>query len=120
MGVRISTILTCHNRPINGQRVRKKPAPKRFNGGNRQHMAGIDERLEIKPRIRKVDWRRVVTMLDEMPAETEAFIGVLDQSVRTHLRKGRYSYIDPSKYVIWTESVQGSRTQARLYMKRKE
>jgi hypothetical protein len=54
-----------------------------------------------------------------MEPETEAFIGVLDQSVRTHLRKGRYSYVDPSKYVIWTEALPGSRTKARLYMKRK-
>ena len=83
-------------------------------------MDSIDRRSEVKPRVRKIDWRHVVRLLDEMPPQTEAFIGVLDQSVRTHLKKGRYSYIDPSRYVIWTESVDGSRTKARLYMKRKE
>lgn len=82
-------------------------------------MDSIDGRSEVKARVRKIDWRHVVRLLDEMPPQTEAFIGVLDQSVRTHLKKGRYSYIDPSKYVIWTESVDGSRTKARLYMKRK-
>ena len=82
-------------------------------------MERIDGRSEVKPRVRKVDWQRVVSILDELPVETEAFIGLFDQSVRTHLRKGRYSYIDPSRYVIWTEAVPGSRTQARLYMKRK-
>ena len=76
-------------------------------------------RPEVKPRVRKIDWQRVVSILDDMEPETEAFIGVLDQSVRTHLKKGRYSYVDPSKYVIWTEALPGSRTKARLYMKRR-
>jgi len=83
-------------------------------------MGSIDARPEVKPRVRKIDWQRVISILDDMPPMTEAFIGVVDQSVRTHLRKGRYSYIDPTKYVIWTEKMPGSRTQARLYMKRKE
>ena len=70
-------------------------------------------------RVRKIDWRRVIEELDALPPQTDALIGVVDQSVRTHLKKGRYSYIDPSRYVIWTEGLPGSRTQARLYMRRK-
>lgn len=82
-------------------------------------MDSIDGRPKVKPRVRKIDWQRVVSELDALPPQTNAFIGVVDQSIRTHLKKGRYTYIDPSRYVIWTEAVAGSRTQARLYMKRK-
>lgn len=77
-------------------------------------------RPEDVARVRKIDWRRVIEELDALPPQTDALIGVVDQSVRTHLKKGRYSYIDPSRYVIWTEGLPGSRTQARLYMRRKE
>lgn len=73
----------------------------------------------VKPRVRKIDWQRVISELDALPAETQAFIGVVDQSVRTHIKKGRYSYIDPSRYDVWTEAVPGSRTQARLFMQRR-
>lgn len=76
-------------------------------------------RPEDVARVRKIDWRRVIKELDALPPQTDALIGVVDQSVRTHLKKGRYSYIDPSRYVIWTEGLPGSRTQARLYMRRK-
>lgn len=76
-------------------------------------------RPEDVARVRKIDWRRVIEELDALPPQTDALIGVVDQSVRTHLKKGRYSYIDPSRYVIWTEGLPGSRTQARLYMRRK-
>ena len=82
-------------------------------------MDSTDGRPEVKPRVRKIDWQRVVRELDALPPQTNTFIGVVDQSIRTHLKKGRYTYIDPSRYVIWTEAVAGSRTQARLYMKRK-
>lgn len=82
-------------------------------------MEGIDRRHDVTPRVRKIDWQRVVSILDDMEPMTKAFIGIVDQSVRTHLRKGRYSYIDPSKYVIWTVKIPESRTQARLYMQRK-
>lgn len=84
-------------------------------------MGRTDKRPEgVKPRVRKIDWRRVISELDAMPPETQAFIGVVDQSVRTHIKKGRYSYIDPSRYDVWTEAVPGSRTQARLFMQRRQ
>lgn len=83
-------------------------------------MGSTSERpQDVKPRVRKIDWRHVINILETLPDETDAFIGVVDQSVRTHLKKGRYSYIDPSRYHIWTEAIPGSRTQARLYMKRR-
>ena len=43
----------------------------------------------------------------------------MDQSVRSQILMGRYKYIDPSKYIIWTEKCSDSRTQVNLYMKRK-
>lgn len=74
-----------------------------------------DQRVP-KPRVRKVDWREVVTQLDQLPAGTAVLVATLDQSVRTHIKNGRYSYIDPDKYEVWTELVEGSRTQANIYM----
>ena len=69
-------------------------------------------------RIKQTDWLSVIDFLDENPAAT-AFVGVMDQSIRTHIRNGRFSYIDPDKYEVWTEAENGSRTRARLYMKKK-
>jgi hypothetical protein len=69
-------------------------------------------------RIRQTDWLSVIDFLDQNPAAT-AFVGVMDQSIRTHIRNGRFSYIDPNKYEVWTEAEAGSRTRARLYMKKK-
>lgn len=84
-------------------------------------MGRSDERPEgVKPRVRKIDWQRVISELETLPPETQAFIGVVDQSVRTHIKKGRYSYIDPSRYDVWTEGIPGSRTQARLFMQRRQ
>jgi hypothetical protein len=78
-----------------------------------------DDRSDVTARVRKINWRRVISELDALPPETQAFIGVLDQSVRTHIKKGRYKYIDPDRYDVWTYAVPGSRTQARLYMQRR-
>lgn len=70
-------------------------------------------------KVRKFDWRLVVQQLDELPAGTDVLVGVMDQSIRTHIRRGRIKYIDPDKYDIWTEAIQGQRTQARLFMRRR-
>lgn len=71
-----------------------------------------------RPRIRKVDWRRAITELEASPAGSAVYVGILDQSVRTHINTGRYAYIDPRKYKAYTKAVQGSRTQAHLYLYR--
>lgn len=68
------------------------------------------------PRVRKIDWLKV---LEQCDTHGSVFVGVVDQSMRTHIRKGRFSYIDPAKYDVWTESHEGSRTQARLYMSKR-
>jgi len=69
-------------------------------------------------RVRKFDWRLVIKQLDEMPAGTVVLVGIMDQSIRTHIRNGRIKYIDPDKYDIWTEVVDGQRTRARLFMRK--
>ena len=74
---------------------------------------------EPKSRIKQIDWRSVVRQLDELDTDTAAFIGVVDQSMRTHITNGRVAYIDPAKYEVWTHAIEGSRTRARLYMRRK-
>jgi hypothetical protein len=73
---------------------------------------------DARARIRETDWLSVIRYLDDNPEEI-AFIGVMDQSIRTHIRKGRFKYIDPSKYEVWTESFDGSRTRAKVYMRKK-
>lgn len=52
-----------------------------------------------------------------MPGTT-FYVGIVDQSVRTHLRKGRYRYINPSLYDAWTEKT-GDGTKAHLFVRRK-
>ena len=70
-------------------------------------------------RVRVFDWRLVIKKLDEMPAGTTVLVGIMDQSIRTHIRNGRIKYIDPDKYDIWTEAVDGQRTRARLFMRKR-
>lgn len=70
-------------------------------------------------RVRKVDWSKVTAMLEELPAGTDVFIGVFDQSVRSHIKAGRIVGVDPRKYDVWTESHNGSRTKHKLFMSRK-
>jgi hypothetical protein len=69
-------------------------------------------------RVRETDWVSVIKYLDEHP-NSITFIGEMDQSIRTHIRKGRFKYIDPNKYDVWTKSVDGSRTRANIYMRKK-
>ena len=73
-----------------------------------------------RARVKDIDWQRVIAEVDALPDGDAAFVGVMDQSMRTHIRNGRFSYIDPSKYEVWTESDNGSRTRARLFMRRKQ
>ena len=70
--------------------------------------------------VRKFDWRLVVSQLDSLPAGTTVLVGVMDQSIRTHIKNGRISYIDPSAYEVWTETFKGSRTKARLFMRKRQ
>lgn len=82
-------------------------------------MGESDSNVRRKPPVRKIDWRKVIAEVDALPPGTAAYVGDLDQSVRTHIRKGRYAYIDPSKYTVWTRSIEGSRTKAQIYLMRK-
>lgn len=71
-------------------------------------------------RVRKVDWLKVLAMLDEKPGEWH-LIGEFDQSLRTQIRKGKYSYIDPALYEAVTRRIaEKPRTRAMLYMRRRE
>lgn len=72
-----------------------------------------------KQRVRKIDWKRVIHELDQLPAGTPVLVATLDQSVRTHIKSGRYAYIDPDKYEVWTVKKEGSRTLADIYMMRR-
>lgn len=71
-------------------------------------------------RVRKVDWLKVLSMLDEKPGEWH-IVGEFDQSLRTRIRQGSYSYIDPAKYEVVTRRAAGKpRTRGDLYMRRRE
>jgi hypothetical protein len=72
-----------------------------------------------KPRVRKVDWREVIKILDEQPPDTPVFVGVFDQSMRSHIKNGRFKYIDPRRYNVWTVQFGGQRTRASLFISRK-
>ena len=77
------------------------------------------EPKQPKPRVKKIDWRAVLRHADELGPDFAVFVGEVDQSMRTHIRKGRFSYIDPSRYEVWTHAIEGSRTRARLYLRSK-
>jgi|TARA_R110000822_G_scaffold31579_2_gene91314 hypothetical protein len=64
----------------------------------------LKENSEPIVRVRKVDWKKVIRELDALPLNTTVYVGVLDQSMRTHLKKGRMKYLNPDLYDIWTEN----------------
>ena len=70
-------------------------------------------------RVRKVNWTKVLAILDAAPGEWH-LIGEFDQSVRTHIKQGRYVHIDPVLYDATTSKVEGKpRRRANLYLMRK-
>lgn len=71
-----------------------------------------------RSRRRNIDWVKVRDMANESPG-TAFKIGVMDQSIRTHIRKGRISYINPALYDVWTVKEPGTRTRASLFIRRK-
>lgn len=73
-----------------------------------------------RPRVKHIDWQRVIAEVDALSDGECVMIADVDQSMRTHIRKGRFAYIDPSKYEVWTEGIDGSRTRANLFMRRKQ
>lgn len=100
--------------------VRRQSAAHHRKVGDRQAMeASSHPDRTPKPRIKQIDWQSVVRHADEVGPDSAVFVGEVDQSMRTHIRKGRFAYIDPSKYEVWTHAIEGSRTRARLYMRRK-
>lgn len=69
-------------------------------------------------RVRKVNWLKVLEILDANPGQWH-LIGEFDQSIRTHIRKGRYKYIDPTKYECVTRRIAGKApTRANVHMRR--
>ena len=70
--------------------------------------------------VRRFDWRIVLSQLDSLPTGSIVMVGVMDQSIRTHIKNGRISYIDPALYEVWTESHEGHRTKARLFMRKRQ
>lgn len=76
-------------------------------------------------RVRLVDWAAVLKQLDQAAidnpeGEEWGRIGVFDQSLRTHIRQGRYAHIDPTKYEVTTRRAPGEkRSRAILFMRRK-
>ena len=72
-----------------------------------------------KRRVRKVNWLKVLEELDQKPGEW-ALIGIFDRSVRTHIAKGRYTYIDPALYETTTTRLEdGPRNLGHLFMRRR-
>ena len=70
-------------------------------------------------RVRKVDWAKVLKILDENPG-TMHLIGEFNQSVRSHINQGRYPNVDPNLYFAMTSKLEnGPRSRALLYMMRK-
>lgn len=70
-------------------------------------------------RVRKVNWVKVLQILDANPGVWH-LIGEFDQSVRSHINKGRYKYIDPKIYEAVTSRIPDKPRQiAELRMRRR-
>jgi hypothetical protein len=73
-----------------------------------------------QPRVRNIDWLQVIQQLEQLPAGQAVYIGVLDQSVRTQINQGRYSYIDPDMYRAYTKAALDlGPTKAHIYLYRR-
>jgi|Laugrespbdmm15sd_2_1035082.scaffolds.fasta_scaffold267858_1 hypothetical protein len=76
-----------------------------------------------RTRVRLIDWHDVMRQLDESSVTNPGAwgrVGEFDQSVRTHIRAGRYKHIDPKKYEVTTKKIEGkSRSRADLYMRKR-
>lgn len=71
-------------------------------------------------RVRKVDWLKVLAILDAEPGVFH-LIGEFDQSLRTQIRKGKYAYINPDLYEVVSRRIKDKpRTRADIYMRRRE
>ena len=79
---------------------------------------GKDRRAD-RVLVRNIDWREVIRILDELPPDTDVLVGEMDASIRSHIKNGRFKYIDPSRYNVWTEKAGPSRARVNLYMSRK-
>lgn len=80
----------------------------------------VASRNPYKRRIRKVDWLKILAVLDEKPGEW-GLVGQFDQSVRSHINTGRYAYIDPALYEAVSEHVPNApRNQAYIFVRRRE
>lgn len=69
-------------------------------------------------KLKHIDWLKVKELADANPGVTQ-HVGIMDQSMRTHIRKGRIAYINPNHYDVWTHRTEESRTRAHLYLRRK-
>lgn len=79
---------------------------------------------DLEPRrVRLVDWNAVLKQLDQAAIDNPGEwgeIGIFDQSLRTHIRQGRYKHIDPDKYEVTTRKApEEKRSRALLFMRRK-
>jgi hypothetical protein len=118
MGIRVPSVLTRNQRPNPPVDVRQATATGRYHGGITGPMELPVRRTgRSGPRVKNIDWQKVVEIVDSLPEGETAFVGEVDQTTRTHIRRGRYAYIDPDKYEVWTEGI--SRTRANLFMRRK-
>lgn len=77
---------------------------------------GPHRAAEHRRKRRNVDWLKVRDMVDSLPGQ-DVYVGIMDQSMRTHIRNGRIAYIDPSRYDVWTVKHQAK--QAHLFMRLK-
>jgi hypothetical protein len=75
-----------------------------------------------RTRVRLVNWHDVMRQIDESAVTNPGAwgaVGEFDQSVRTHIRAGRYKHIDPLKYEVTTKRAGDKPNRAIVYMRRR-
>lgn len=82
-------------------------------------MEGADAKpATARRKLKHIDWLKVKELADASPGEAQ-YVGIMDQSMRTHIRKGRIAYIKPGDYDVWTTRTPESRIRVHLFIRRK-
>jgi hypothetical protein len=88
-------------------------------GGTKKSPRRLSPTVEDPPpsdrRVRVADWMAVLKVCDENMGSWVK-VGKFDAAVGTHIRNGKYSYIDPTLYAVKQAKIQGSKSKSPVWI----
>ena len=66
-------------------------------------------------RVRIADWVAVLELCDANPGQWVR-VGQFDPAVGTHIRNGKYAYIDPSIYSVKQSKIEGTTAKSPVWI----